>query len=158
MKIKQTTLMAAALWFTTAAVSFAEVSVQAGTWKLDEAKSKFSAGATKNNMVTYNEDKKTHVTNVAVEGVNSEGQPVKWTWTGKMDGKAYKVKGSPVVDQIAYKKMSSHMNELTAMKDGKVVMTGTVKVAKDGKSRVVATTRTDASGQKMNDEAYYNKQ
>ena len=37
-------------------------------------------------------------------------------------------------------------------------MTGAIIVAKDGKSRTVTTTMTDASGKKETDKAYYNKQ
>ncbi|MEO7723336.1 MAG: hypothetical protein ABIU29_01405 [Chthoniobacterales bacterium] len=43
-------------------------------------------------------------------------------------------------------------------KDGKVVMTGTITVSKDGKSRVVKATTTDANGKKHTDKAYYDKQ
>jgi hypothetical protein len=39
-----------------------------------------------------------------------------------------------------------------------VLITGTVTVAKDGKSRVVKTTMTDASGKKHTDKAYYTKE
>ena len=44
------------------------------------------------------------------------------------------------------------------MKDGKVVMTATITVAKDGKSRVVTLTGKDASGKKFTDMTYYDKQ
>ena len=41
---------------------------------------------------------------------------------------------------------------------GKVVFTGTIEVAKDGQSRVVKTTLSDAHGSKYTDKAYYDKQ
>ena len=59
---------------------------------------------------------------------------------------------------IAYKMVNENTNDLTAMKKGKVVMTGTITVSKDGKSRTVTTTMTDASGKQETDKAYYNKQ
>jgi hypothetical protein len=37
------------------------------------------------------------------------------------------------------------------------VMTATITVAKDGKSRVVTLTGTDASGKKFTDTTYYDK-
>ena len=37
-------------------------------------------------------------------------------------------------------------------------MTGTITVAKDGKSRVVTLTGTDANGQKFTNTTYYDKQ
>jgi len=44
------------------------------------------------------------------------------------------------------------------MKDGKTVMTGTITVAKDGKSRTVNNTVTGADGKKMTDKAVYDKE
>ena len=63
-----------------------------------------------------------------------------------------------MTDKIAYKMVNDHTNSLTAMKNGKVVLTGTITVAKDGKSRVVTTTRTDANGKKTTDKAHYDKE
>lgn len=40
------------------------------------------------------------------------------------------MKGSEVGDRMAVKTVDDHTNELTIMKDGKVVMTGTVTVRK----------------------------
>ena len=54
--------------------------------------------------------------------------------------------------------MNDRTNETTATKAGKVVMKGTITVAKDGKSRLVKLTGTDASGQKFTDTTYYDKQ
>ena len=52
MKTSRSLLVAAALCFTAAAATFA-ASAHMGTWKLNEAKSKFAPGATKNITVTY---------------------------------------------------------------------------------------------------------
>ena len=59
---------------------------------------------------------------------------------------------------MVFKMMNDHTNELTVMKDGKVVMTGVIKVAKDGKTRIVTSTVIDADGKKHTDKAYYNKE
>ncbi len=69
-----------------------------------------------------------------------------------------KVQGSQVVDSIATEPVNHLTNSTTGMKDGKVVFTGTIKVAKDGKSRVVKTTLGDTNGSKHTDKAYYDKQ
>jgi hypothetical protein len=149
-------LVTVALWITAAAAAFA-ASAHIGTWKLDEAKSEFAPGSVKNTTVTYTEAKDDMI-KLTVEGVDKDGKPVHWTWTGKFDGKPHKVEGNAVADTIAYKALNDHTNSATGMKDGKVVFTGTIKVAKDGKSRVVTTTGTDASGKKHTDKAYYDKQ
>jgi hypothetical protein len=128
-----------------------------GTWKLNEGKSKFAPGATKNTTVTYapaNGD----MVKCAVDGVDKDGKPIHWTWVGKFDGKPYQIKGSPSFDTLTYKPVNDRTNKTTATKAGKVVMMGTITVAKDGKSRVVSLTATDASGQKFTDMTYYDKQ
>ncbi|MEO7166730.1 MAG: hypothetical protein ABI787_03325 [Spartobacteria bacterium] len=156
MKTKRSLLVAVALLVTAATVTFA-ASAHLGTWKLNEAKSKMMDGATKNHTVTYTEAKG-DMMKLSVEGTDKDGKAVKWTWTGKFDGQPYKVKGSAPADEIAYTAKDDHTNEMSVMKDGKVVMTGTIKVAKDGKSRVVKTTMTDGEGKKHTDKAYYDKQ
>jgi len=49
------------------------------------------------------------------------------------------------------------MNNTVATKAGKVVMTAVLTVAKDGKSRVVRLTGTDANRQKFTDITYYDR-
>ncbi len=156
MKTTRSLLIALALSLTAATATFG-ASAHLGTWKLDEAKSKFADGGTKNNTVTYTEAKGDAFM-LTVEGVDKDGKAVKWTWKGKFDGKPHKVKGSAMTDEIAYTMKDDHTNEMTVMKDGKVVMTGTITVAKDGKSRVVKTTRTDAEGKKHTEKTYYTKE
>ena len=156
MRINRFMLLSAALWFTAAASTFA-ASAHFGTWKLNESKSTFASGATKNHTVTYAEAKDDMVM-LTVDGTDKDGKPVHWTWTGKFDGKQYKVEGNPVIDTIGYKALNDHTNSATGMKDDKVVFTGTIKVAKDGKSRMVTTTMAGADGKKHTDKASYDKQ
>ena len=65
-----------------------------GTWKLNEGKSKFAPGATKNTTVTY-APAKGDMTKSTVDGVDKDGKPIHWTWVGKFDSKQYQIKGSP---------------------------------------------------------------
>jgi hypothetical protein len=92
-----------------------------------------------------------------VDGVDKNGKPINWTWVGKFDHKPYPLKGSPFFDLLTYKPVNERTNETTATKAGKLVMTATITVAKDGKTRVVTLTGTDANGQKFTDITYYNK-
>ncbi len=133
-------LVAAELCLTATAATFA-ASPQMGTWKLNESKSKFEPESGKNHTVTH-AAAKGDMMKVTVDGMDKDGKAVHWTWTGKFDGQPHKVKGSAMTDSISYKPV----NELTTMKDGKVVMTGTITVSKDGKSRLVETTTTDSKG------------
>ena len=156
MKMNRFLLVSAMLCLTAAAATVPS-SPFLGTWKLNESKSKFAPGATRNHTVTYMEADGGMIM-LTVDGTDKDGKPVHWTWTGKFDGKPYKVEGSPVVDTIATEPVNNRTNSTTGTKNGKVVFTGTIKVAKDGKSRVVKTTLGDTNGSKHTDEAYYDKQ
>ncbi|TMP90214.1 MAG: hypothetical protein E6L07_14880 [Verrucomicrobia bacterium] len=155
MKMNRTMLVALALLLTTTAATFAANALM-GAWKLNEGKSKFPPGATKNTLVTYTPAKGDMV-KCAVDGVDKDGKPIRWTWVGKFDGKPYQIKGSPSFDTLTYKPVNDRTNETTAAKAGKVVMTGTITVAKDGKSRLVKLTGTDANGKKFTEMTYYDK-
>jgi hypothetical protein len=128
-----------------------------GSWKLDERKSKFAPGATKNTMVTYTAAKGDMV-KCTVDGADKDGKPVHWTWVGKFDGKPYPIKGSPSFDTLTYQPVNEYTNNTVATKAGKVVMKAVLTVAKDGKSREVRLTGTNANGQKFTDITYYDKQ
>jgi hypothetical protein len=141
----------------TATVTTFPANALMGTWKLNEGKSKFAPGATKNTTVTY-APAKGDMVKCTVDGVDKDGKPIHWTWVGKFDGKPYPLYGSPSFDMLTYKPVNDRTNETTATKAGKVVVTGTITVAKDGKTRAVRLTGTDAKGQKFTDITYYDKQ
>lgn len=131
-------------------------SPQMGTWKLNEAKSKMVPGMGKTNMVVYAE--KGDKVQVTVDGVDKDGKAVHSVWVGKFDGKAYKTKGNSMWDSAAYRTVNDRTNEITTMKNGKVVWTGQIMVAKNGKSRTVTVNGTDAKGKKFSEKAFYDKQ
>ena len=149
-------LVALALLLTATATTFAANALM-GTWKLNESKSTFAPGSTKNTTVTYTLAKADMI-KCTVDGVDKDGKSIHWTWVGKFDGQPYEIKGSPSFDALTYKPVNDRTNRTTAMKDGKVVMTATITVAKDGKSRVVTLTGRDASGKKFTDMTCYDKQ
>ena len=126
-----------------------------GTWKLNEAKSKLVPGMGKNTTVTYSEKK--DMIKVAVEGVDKDGKATHGVWVGKFDGKAYPTKGNISWNSASYKTVNDHTNEITAMKDGKVVWSGKITVAKDGKSRTVTMSGTGADGKTFKGKAVYDK-
>ena len=103
-----------------------------GTWKLNEAKSKFSAGSAKNKTVVYS--------------------------SAFFKTKDYAVTGDPTSDMRAYTKVDEHTLSMTFKKGGKVTGTGRVVVSADGKSRTVTTNGTNAKGKKFTNVAVYDKQ
>ncbi len=151
----RTIVMTVAVCLVAGAMCIAD-DVQMGTWKLNEAKSMFAAGAPKNNTVVYEAagDK----VKVTVDGVDGAGKPAHNEWTGSFDGIDYPVTGDPTSDTRAYKKVDDHTLELTGKKDGKATVTGKIVVSADGKSRTVSTSGTDSTGKKMKNTAVYDKQ
>ena len=150
-------------WFFTLAVLLAAATVclaaddaQMGTWKLNEAKSKISAGAVKNTTVVY--EASGDSVKVTVDGVGSDGKPSHNEWTGKFDGKDSPVTGDSTTDTRAYTKVDDHTLTMINKKDGKATLTGRITVSADGKTRTVTTSGTNAKGEKVKTTAVYEKQ
>jgi hypothetical protein len=135
---------------------FAATDPQMGTWKLNEAKSKIRPGSPKNSKVVYSGSG--DVVKVTTEGTDANDKPAHAEWRGRYDGKFYPVTGDPTSDGRAYKKVNDRTLDFRAKKDKKIIVTGRVVVAPDGKSRTVTTTRTNASGKKIKNKTVYDKQ
>jgi len=153
MKTK-TIALTISLVFVSVALGFQD-NPQIGTWKLNEAKSKF-AGKTRNHTVVY--ETTGDQIKVTVDGVDESGGAVHNEWTGKFDGKEYPVTGDASSDARSYRMVDKHTLSLTGTKGGKQTLTGRIVVSADGKTRTVTTTSTDASGKKVTNVAVYDKQ
>jgi hypothetical protein len=130
--------------------------VQMGTWKLNEAKSKFAPGATKNNTVVV--EAASDQVKVTVDGTDKDGKPTHNEWTGKFDGKNYPVTGDPNSDTRSLTKIDDHTLGLNVKQGGKTTISGRIVVSADGKSRTVTTSGTDSNGKKVSSMAVYDKQ
>ena len=126
-----------------------------GTWKLNEAKSKF-AGKARNHTVVY--EAAGDQTKVTVDGVDESGGAVHSEWTGKFDRKEYPVTGDSASDVRSYRMVDKHTLSMVAKKGGKQTLTGKIVVSADGKSRTVTTSATDANGKKVRNVTVYDKQ
>src|SRR5262245_20451757 len=138
------------------AVVCAAQSPHMGTWKLNEAKSKFPKGATKNHTVVYEmagDDIK-----VTVDGTDADGNAVHNEWTGKFDGKPHAVTGDPSHDMRTYRKVNARTMSIKNTKAGKLVASGTITVSSNGKTRTVATRTRNAKGVWMSSTGVYDKQ
>jgi hypothetical protein len=125
-----------------------------GTWKLNEAKSKFAPGATKNTMVVYTAAG--DMVKVTTDGTTSDGQPAHTEWTGKFNGKDYPVTGDLNADTRSYKKIDDRTMEITVKKGGKVTVSGRIVLSADGKSRTVTLTQS-SGGMTATSTAVYDK-
>ena len=125
-------------------------------WKLNLAKSKYDPGPPPKQSATKIEAVPGGL-KFTVDGVNAEGKPNHFEWTAKFDGKDSPVKGDPNRDTVALKKIDDYTFEIVNKKGGKVTTTARSVVARDGKTRTVTTTGTNAQGQKVNNVAVFEK-
>ena len=153
MKAK-TIALTISLVFVSTALGF-QNNPQMGTWKLNEAKSKF-AGKARNQTVVY--EASGDQTKVTVDGVDENGAAVHSEWTGKFDGKDYPVTGDANSDARSYRMINKNTLALTGKKNGKATLNGRIVVSRDGKTRTVTTTATNAQGKKVTNVAVYDKQ
>ncbi len=148
-------LLGLAVFFGNALVAAAQ-DPNMGTWKLNEAKSHFAKGATKNHTVVYEmagDDMK-----VIVDGTDDSGNAVHSEWTGKFDGKYYAVSGDPASDMRMYRRINKRTLAIRGKKDGKATLTGTITVSSNGKTRTVTTSGRNAQGRWVTNTAVYDKQ
>jgi hypothetical protein len=154
MKKSRIVIVAVVVSFIAATACFA-ANAHTGTWKLNEAKSKVPAGMGKNSTVTYAEEG--DKIKVTIDGTDTSGKAFQSVWLGRFDGKAYPVKNNPSYNAVGYRVINDHTNAIQALKDGKLVWSGTITVSKDGKSRTVNIHGIDANGKKFSGKAIYDK-
>jgi hypothetical protein len=148
-------LLTLVVFFLSAVVCSAQ-SPHMGTWKLNEAKSHFAKGASKNNTVVY--EAAGDQVKVTVDGVDGSGSSTHNEWTGKFNGKYYALTGSPTGDMRSYTRVTSRTLAIREKKGSKVVLTGIIRVDRNGKSRTVRATGKNAQGKWTTNTAVYDKQ
>jgi hypothetical protein len=127
-----------------------------GTWKLNEAKSKIPAGATKNTKVVYTMEGDKY--KCVVDGVDGAGKPIHNEWVGAFDGKDYSLKGDPTADARAIKMVAPNKYSLSNKKGGKETLTGTITLSADGKTRTVSSVSAEPGSKKTTVSFVYDKQ
>ena len=149
-------LLTFAVLFVGVPVCLAKDNPHMGTWKLNEAKSKFSPGSPKNHTVVY--EAAGDSVKVTVDGVDGDGNATHNEWTGKFDGKDYPVTGDPTSDTRAYRRINARTLTFNAKKGGKVTLTGRVVVSANGRTRTVTTSGTNSKGKRVRNTAVFDKQ
>ena len=122
-------------------------SPEAGTWKLNPAKSKGTADhpVAKNVTVTIT-DEAGGMTLDAV-GETANGKPIKVHWSAKFDGKDYPSTGAADgSDTVSVKQPDPNTVDVTNKKNGQVTTTVQSVVSKDGKTRTSTWHGKDSKG------------
>jgi hypothetical protein len=128
-----------------------------GTWKMNTQKSTYDPGpAPKNLMVVVECDDSNY--KIDATGTDGDGKPLHVQYTAKFDGKDYPATGSPNVDSVSVKRVDANTIETLQKKDGKVVMTVTSKVSKDGKTRTSTWHGKTAEGKDVHNVVVFDKQ
>ena len=127
-----------------------------GTWVLNVAKSRFSPGpAPKSESRTYvMAGKEIKATST---GVGADGKPTAGEWMIVNDGRETPMTGNPDADVLSLKRIDAFSTEFTLKKAGKVVITGTRAVSRDGKVMTITNKGTNAKGQSINDVLVFEK-
>jgi hypothetical protein len=129
---------------------------QAGTWRLNVAKSKYSPGpAPKEGTLTI--ESEADGLKFTIHGTDAEGKAVHMEFSPKYDGKDYPATGMPGADTISMKKIDDNTIETVSKKGGKPVMTTKSVVSKDGKTRTTTQKGTNAKGEKVNNTIVYDR-
>ena len=127
---------------------------QAGTWKLNVAKSKYSPGpAPKEGTLTV--ESEPNGLKITIHGTDAEGKAVHMEFSPKYDGKDYPATGMPGADTISMKKIDDNTIETVSKKGGKPLITTKSVVSKDGKTRTTTQKGTNAKGEKVNNTIVY---
>jgi hypothetical protein len=131
-----------------------------GTWKLNVAKSKYSGAPMPKSLTTTIEAAGAGL-KVASEGVAADGSHIAYGFTSALDGKESPMTGTGTpngADTISLTKTGPNSLDATLKKGDKVVMKAKSVVSKDGKTRTITGTGTNAAGQPTKTTGVYDKQ
>jgi hypothetical protein len=129
-----------------------------GTWKINSAKSTYTAGAAPKSVTTKHDVAGAGV-NSTVDSVDADGTVRHWTYSSNYDGKDNPVTGNcPYGDTISRTRVDANTTKAIYKKGGTVTAAQTSVVSSDGKTRTVTTTGTNAKGQPVSSVVVYDKQ
>jgi len=140
----------------TLVVAAAAADQLSGTWKMNPEKSKYSPGpAPKDLTVVVESDENNY--KLDATGTDGDGKPMHVQYSAKFDGKDYQATGIPNADAVSLKRIDASTIETLQKKEGKVVMTVTTKVSKDGKTRTSTWRGKNADGKDVHNVVVFDK-
>jgi hypothetical protein len=127
-----------------------------GTWKLDPAKSNYTAGsAPKDVTIVIEEQGDTY--QVSATGTYADGSPISVKYTIPKGGGTGTVQEGPF-DAVTSKRVSARARENTYTKNGKETMSRRVVVSRDGKTLRNTVKGTGPQGTRVAGVDVFNKQ
>jgi len=141
----------------TLTVTTAAADQLSGTWKMNTEKSKYSPGpAPKDLTIVVDSDENNY--KLDATGTDGDGRPMHVQYSAKFDGKDYPATGIANADAVSLKRIDANTIETLQKKDGKVVMTITTKVSKDGKTRTSTWHGKNAEGKDVHNVVAFDRQ
>lgn len=129
-----------------------------GTWKLNVAKSKYSAG-TAAKSASFKVEAAGAAVKVTVDGVAADGTVLHWAYTAHYDGKDNPITGNTQNgDVVAATRVDANTTRSIYKKGGKVTVSQTSVVSSDGKTMTISAKGTNTLGQTVDTVAIYDKQ
>ncbi|MEI6667545.1 MAG: hypothetical protein WCP29_05250 [Acidobacteriota bacterium] len=129
-----------------------------GTWKINLATSKYSAGKAPKSAA-FTVEAAGAGFKVKVDSVSADGTVAKWAYSASYDGKDNPITGNCAYgDIVAATRLDANTTRYIYKKGGKVTVTQTHTVSSDGKMDTIAGTGTNAAGQTVNSVVVYDKQ
>jgi hypothetical protein len=128
-----------------------------GTWKLNAAKSTFSAGpALKSQTRIYSQSAQGITLNMKTVG--ADGKEINSQTTYQLDGKDYPVTGVAAYDSLSGKQVDGNTAEFILKMAGKAVGKTRRTVSKDGKTLTSTLKMTNEKGEKTENVTMFDKQ
>jgi hypothetical protein len=141
--------------------AFAQSNPAFGTWKMNLTKSKYDPGPPPMSDTRVFEAWEGDGVKMTFTVVQADGTRVVTEFSGHYDGKDYNLKtaGAPNTATMSLRRVSANTTEYMIKNQGKVIGTGKVVVARNGKTQTLRTTSgTNAKGQKVHNVTVWDKQ
>jgi hypothetical protein len=127
-----------------------------GTWKLDPAKSKYTAGSAPKDVTIVIEEQGDSY-QIAATGTYADGSPISVKYTIPKAGGTGTVQEGPF-DGVTSKRVSARVRENTYTKNGRETVSRRVVVSRDGKTLTNTVKGTDPQGKPLAGFDIFNKQ
>jgi hypothetical protein len=125
---------------------FAQGKALIGSWTLDTAKSRFDPGPVPYKSMTLKFSAADQGLKGDIIGVDTDGQPIKGSYTIVTDGKEYPVTGISAYDSTSYTPVGDNTTVYVRQKLGTTVVVGTRVLSKDGKTLIYREKSVDRLG------------
>jgi hypothetical protein len=142
-----------------ASAASAQTEIRVGTWELNLAKSAFSPGPPpRKQTLTFQAAGPQWV--ALLQGTDASGKPINPDMNNlaiNFDGNDHPT-ANENYDTTAWKRIDANTYEAIRKKAGKIVLTSTNVVSKDGKTMTITTKGVNADGQSINNVRVYDRQ